>query len=90
MQEKHSHIAQAKQLKFRLQSYVLSFIQEDVPHAPVLNGAPSFVVAAVTAKRGIAVEYKSSSLVKCVLVVDIWKDSNRRGRHEGLYTDGKP
>jgi hypothetical protein len=67
---------------------ILSAVQEDVGHAPVVDGAAPFVVAAVI-KRDVAVGNQKSNLVKRALVVDVWQDSDQHGRHEGLFTDSK-
>jgi hypothetical protein len=65
---------------------ILSAIQENFEHAPVVDGAAPFVVAAAM-KRDVAVGNQESSLVKRALVVDVWQDSDKHGRHEGLFTD---
>jgi hypothetical protein len=68
---------------------ILSTVQEDFEHAPVVDGAAPFVVAAAAAKRRVAVEKQERDLVKRALVVDVWQDSDKHGRHEGLFTDSK-
>jgi hypothetical protein len=68
---------------------ILSAVQEDVEHAPVVDGAAPFEVAAAAVKRDVAVGNQESSLIKRALVVDIWQDSDKHGRHEGLFTDSK-
>ena len=50
----------------------------------VQNGATPYVTkAADKAKREEAIERRAT------LIVDIWEDANRGGRHEGLYTDSE-
>lgn len=43
----------------------------------VVDGATPFVSGA------------ASKVKRATLIVDVWMDSDRAGRHEGLYTDSK-
>ncbi|KAF2819261.1 hypothetical protein CC86DRAFT_472098 [Ophiobolus disseminans] len=65
---------------------ILSLVQDAFEHAPVVDGAEPFVIAG-SSKRSVAVNAVGKYLVKRALVVDIWQNSDRNGRHEGLFTD---
>lgn len=68
---------------------ILAPVQNTIEHGPVVDGAEPFVVAA-SAKRSVAVNAAEEGLAKrATLVVDIWQDSDRHGRHEGLFTDSE-
>jgi hypothetical protein len=55
-------------------------------HPPVDDNAEPFIIAA-SEKRSVAVETEERSVAKrATLHIDIWIDSDKRGRHEGLYT----
>ncbi|KAK3303891.1 uncharacterized protein B0T15DRAFT_494392 [Chaetomium strumarium] len=52
---------------------------------PVQDGATPYVTNnADKAKREEAIEGRAAA---ATLIVDIWEDADRGGRHEGLYTD---